>query len=129
MYTRIYCSFKGCDTLHYAYIINGEHRRLFHEYVWCDECDEAVANIDWVKHVSQHWVDIRTSVIHAVCAAHDDRPTPALRKYLSRVIDDDGVEEFDEFVSGFMKMTKSTTVDSETNVGGRGEVGTSLARS
>ena len=92
-----------------------EHRRLFHEYVWCDESDDAVANIAWVKHVRQHWSDLRASTVHAICAAYGDRPTPSVKRYLSRVMDDDGVEEFDEFVSKFMNMTKSIGANIDTS--------------
>lgn len=114
-YTRIRCPFKGCAASHYSFVIHGEHRRLFHEYVWCDECDHAVANVDWVDHVKRHWMDIRLCTVQALCAAHKEHPSVELSNYLRGFVTENGTPHggsraFNDFLSGFVNMTKDARV-------------------
>ena len=73
MYTKIHCPFKGCDTLHYAYIINGSLA--------------IVSRVRVVRQVrrcgGKHrlgetrptaLVDLRASTVHAICAAYGTDP-------------------------------------------------------
>lgn len=104
-YARIQCPFNGCDVTHYNFYINGEHRRLYHEYVWCNECEDAVANIEWVGHVKKHWTDIRLCMLHALCVAYGESPNEPLKKYLSSVVSSER-GSFDAFLTSFVNMTR-----------------------